>query len=386
MLETTRTRVGLTLVAAASLALTTASRSCAQSQQYVPQVLFSVPYGMEPDQIGIHPSPDTEESGEPYSVGPLTVPAEGMILFVDRVQGRVKRFSSNGELIATADRGVDTLLDAEGQPDVLVPLDGVGTVVAGPDGRFYTGGHRRVQVFTPSGSPERSVRDSAGRVTQPAGWDLLIPQIRAAVMYEGDFPYVTVMSCDQYSNLYLGISPAPNEYNVSLAKFGADLNSIGVVPGFMVGWDGRTYGWVASRYPEPNDQLRIYSPDGALEAVVTVRPPARISAGQYDSAKHIWHGSAGTLFDARGSIYKTYISRRPRDKWVELMPDFKITDDIVVYKFDSKGNFLLKLVLDGLPFGMYPPVAVDPAGNIYHLEYYKDHVDFVKEALILTSP
>ncbi len=68
------------------------------------------------------------------------------------------------------------------------------------------------------------------------------------------------------------------------------------------------------------------------------------------------------------------------------MPNFKITDDIGIYKFDHDGNFLLKLVLNGLPFWMCPPVAVDPAGNIYHLEYYKDHVDFVKETLVAASP
>ena len=32
------------------------------------------------------------------------------------------------------------------------------------------------------------------------------------------------------------------------------------------------------------------------------------------------------------------------------------------------------------------PIAVDTAGNIYHLEYYKDGVDFVKETLVAASP
>ncbi len=372
--------------AVVALALVVESEhSVGAEQHYQPQVLFSLAYGMRLDQIGVHPAADTEESGRPYSIGPLTVPADGMIFYVDRVQRRVKRFSSSGELIATADRGVRRL-DVEDQPDVLTPLEGVGTVVAGPEGRFYTGGYRRVQVFSPLGSPEMSVRDSSGRVTQPAGWDLLIPQIRAAVMYEGDALHITVMSSDKHSNLYLGVSPAANEYNVALAKFDSDLNFIGVVPGFMVGWDGRTYGFGPSKFPEPNDRLRVWSPDGELERIITLRPPANISKGDYDPATHRWRGVSGVLFDASGCVYMVYNSRRPREQWVELMPNFKITDDTVVYKFDHNGSFLLKLVLDGLPFGMYPPIAVDPAGNIYHLEYYKDGVDFVKETLVVASP
>ena len=126
--------------------------------------------------------------------------------------------------------------------------------------------------------------------------------------------------------------------------------------------------------------MRVFSPKGELEATITLQPPADVSQGDYDYATQRWRAVDDVLFDAEGAIYMVYSTRRPRAKWVELKPDFRITRDTVIYKFDSQGRFVLKLSFEGLPFTTGPPAAIDPAGNIYHLRYRSDGVDFVKEA------
>jgi hypothetical protein len=96
-----------------------------------------------------------------------------------------------------------------------------------------------------------------------------------------------------------------------------------------------------------------------------------------------WRAVSGALFDATGSVYLVLDTRLSPDFWVEVMPGLVVTDSTVVYKFGPSGRFLTKLVFDGLPFFMYPPIAVDPGGNICHLEYYPARVDFVKEELVV---
>ena len=111
------------------------------------------------------------------------------------------------------------------------------------------------------------------------------------------------LAMDQSGSLYLYVSPAPNELNVAgLAKFDADLHYMGAAPGFWVGWDGRTCTSVGGRYPEPNDHFVVYSPDGDLDAAVTLQPPAEVSAAEYDSNLHRWWPTSGVLLDSWGGL------------------------------------------------------------------------------------
>jgi len=355
--------------------------SWALTDTYWPRVLFSLPYGLGPEQVGVLPGTDTEGDEPSVSLAPLVVPREDVILVVDRVQRRIKRFTSDGELVVLAEQQI-AQPDIAGEAEGIVRLDHVGGVAGDPEGRFYTGTHGRLQVFDPEGSLQVSQRDANGELVEAKGWDLIQEQLRA-VPLTGARQDLTVLAADTDGHLYVGVSPAATEYNVTLVKFDANLQLVGARPGFLVGWDGRTYGFAPNRSPEPNDQLRIYSPSGELERTITLEPPAEIAKGDYDSSVHRWRGAAGVLFDGNGCTYMVFNCRRVRDQWVEIAPGFIVADDTVVYKFDPNGAFVTKLVFDGLPFDIYPPVAVDPAGNVYHMEYCPDRVDFVREELVV---
>jgi hypothetical protein len=355
---------------------------------YERELLFSTAYGPGPEQIGVQPGiSGDEDEEEPASLWKLCVPAPDAIYVADAVQHRIKRFDAAGRVTAIA-HSVLERLDVEGgpaQPEILTDIDFIDDFAATPQGLFFAalgGMNEKVEVFDSTGAPLASLRDARGKITEPRGWDKLLPQVlrRVAHISCGE-PDIYSLNTDESGHVYLHVTPAANEYNVSLAKFDPDLNLVGTVPGFMVGWDGRTYGFVPSRSSEPNDRLRVYTAEGTLERTITLRPPEDVSEGDYNSASHQWRG-LDPLFDARGDIYLVLNHRRPADQWRQLMPGFKISDDVVVYKFDRVGSFLGRLVLDGLPFWMDPPLAVDPDGNIYHLEYDKDRVDFVKERLV----
>jgi hypothetical protein len=363
----------------------------APTAQYQKQVLFSFGYGPEPEQIGIRPGPGEIDMGEDIpslSVGGITVAADDLIYISDQVQRRIKRFTSTGELTLIVDKTVVRLRDTPGQPDLEVRVSAAGPVVADPQGRFYASG----QMFDADGALQLSVRDKSGKILEARGTDLLRLQVataaaQGALMYEGSEPSLTRHYCDRYGNTYAGVAHVPNEYNVAIVRLGSDLRPAQAVPGYLVGWDGRSYAWAPSTESERNDVLRRWAFDGTPEGSVAIAPPRGVGLEHYDHAKSRWRYVAyGSLYDGSGSIYIVCRTPLPENQWVELQPSFTIRRGITVYKFDHDGNFLLRLDLRGVPFKMTQPVAVDPAGNIYHLEYYKDHVDFVKETLVAASP
>lgn len=343
----------------------------AQIHHYRPQVLFSLPYGKGESQVGIHPAAGDERSGEPGSLAGLRVPSGDAIYIGDQVQHRIKRLDVAGRVLAVADSCYHER-ESQVEAETLGRFGRIHDFAVTPQGRIFAAINARtnkVEVYDNGGAPQRQA------------WQSLARQVRVGVPSRSSDADIFNVDVDQAGFLYLHVAGVENEHNLALAKFDKDLRFVGVRPGFMVGWDGRTYAFVPNREPEPNDQLLVYSASGTLERTLTLRPPADVSAGDYDSGLHTWRAASGVLFDGRGDIYMVYERRRPREDWTTLMADFTIVEDIVVYKFDSLGKFVGKMMFDGLPFNMYPPVAVDPAGNIYHLRYYPDRVEFIKETL-----
>ena len=343
--------------------------------EYGGEVLFSLPF---------------ENPEKPILVGRFKVASENMIFLSRSDRKGIVRLNRSGEEVASATSVYRRPPELEAQPEELAPLGSVYNFAALPDGRLFVTEESyapAIQAFDASGVPQEGSKDTfRAHVLQALD--------RSYGMYQS--PQLSQIDTDQFGDLFLHVSPAPTEYNVALVKFDSNLDLVGVVPGYMVGWDGRTYGFSPSKGSEPNDRLRIWSRDGEPEGVITLRPPNGIADGEYDYKLGKWR-SCTVEIDGRGDIYMVHRTRRPRSQWIEVLPGtvkteeyeaprFAIADNIVIHKFTHDGQFTARLALRGLPYWMDYPIAVDPAGNIYHLEYYKDHVDFVKETLVISSP
>ncbi|MEK7812351.1 MAG: hypothetical protein AAB296_01205 [Candidatus Desantisbacteria bacterium] len=63
------------------------------------------------------------------------------------------------------------------------------------------------------------------------------------------------------------------------------------------------------------------------------------------------------------------------------MKGLYINSDLIVYKYDSQGNFITQIRFPFVPTvvkGERSPYVVDPSGNIYCLQFHKDGMDVVK--------
>jgi len=343
--------------------------------EYASKVLFSLPF---------------EEPEKPVLIDGFKVASEDVICLAQSGRKGIARLNGAGEEFASASSVYRRPPELKGQPEQLAPLGSVYDFAVLPDGRLFVTEESHapaVQAFDACGVPQRGSKDAFS--TQ-----VLEALDQAHGMYR--VSSVSRIYADQFGCVYLRAGPAPNEYNVAIVKFDANMNFVGVMPGCRAGWDGRTYGGVETEGSESNDTLGIWSRDGQPEGVITLRPPDRIANGEYDYRLGKWRACTVQI-DGRGDIYMVHRTRRPRSQWIEVLPGvvrteqyeaprFAIADDIVIHKFTHDGQFATRLVLRGLPYWMDYPVAVDPSGNIYHLEYYKDRVDFVKETLVTAGP
>lgn len=347
--------------------------SQAQQALYESQVLFNLAYGPALSQMGIRPSTFREGEGEPYSVKALSVPSEDMIFVVDAVQRRIKRFNAQGNLIFAVESKVQES-SIKGLPDLMTNIASVLDFASTPQGHFYITLGQSVEAFDVEGYRKATPQHEGALLR---GWDRITAQLTPIIELNKLSPNVFDISTDQYGYLYLTLSPADNAYNVHIVKFTPDLTLVGVVPGYTVGWNGKTYGFVPNKPTEPNDKLIVWSVDGRQEKIVELHPPENISQEDYTNRR--WTAVNGVFIDKYGHIYLEVMRSLPKDQWVELSQGFVIDNAVSVYKFDESGKFLTKLSLTGLPFFMHPSIAVDTDGNIYHLRYNKDKVEFVVE-------
>jgi hypothetical protein len=357
---------------AAGALLVTTSREAGQTAPPPPAsaVLTTMAYGSARGEIGVQPGGHGEDAEPPMSLSGMSAPAEDTVFVADAVQLRIKKIGPGGVVTALTDNDVLRTLRAAGEVTREIDLAHLEKLAAMPDGRFVAflaDGNGRVEVFKANGRPLAD------------GWPTLLEQMRANVSYKGREPVLIGVFTDQAGHLYISAAPADNDYNVSIAEFDGDLRFVRVVPGYSVGWTGKTFGLAPHRDHEPNDRVQIWSADGHLEAIVTLRPPQDMQQAEYGYATHEWRAIGGFFMDGRGDIYMVFRTPRAATDRITLMADFEIADDIVIYRFSGSGQFLSRRVMDGLPFTMFPPVAVDPNGDIYHFRYGAAGAELVRE-------
>jgi len=329
--------------------------------EYQPVLMLALPYGDELGMLGLAPDvPGESETEEGASLYGLAAPVPDVVYLLDQVQGKVKRVSAGQ---------IAPVMDMPGN---------IWSVCAMPSERMvYSLGQWDLQPA------HLAVYDTDGTEVQGAGqsiWDQAIAQVTLAGP-----PWFTVAGVDATGEIFLSAAPIATEGNETLIRYGADLVLQRTLPGHSVGWDGLTQGLQSSGGPKSNDRLARYTRDGGIASEALLRPPEECSQGDYDPVAHEWQALPGLFVDCRGEIYVVREPERTPDQYVRLGEGVTIRQDLVIYKFDSAGTFLVKLVLPGMPFYATDPLAVDLEGNLYHVVHYADHAELVKECLVITS-
>lgn len=112
-------------------------------------------------------------------------------------------------------------------------------------------------------------------------------------------------------------------------------------------------------------------------------PSIRAKIPDYKDLKYGLHVD---FVDGEGNIYTSGLAKREKPLIIKEEYSYGckrrlyIVSDLIVYKYDSHGNFITQVRFPGLPTVVPYDVGyeVDALGNIYCLQFHKDGMDVVK--------
>lgn len=321
---------------------------------YARRTLFSLSYGEGRGQVAV--GYDSHQARVYTSLQRLRVPVSDTV------------FLQNGDEVwrfhATDAR------PTSGKPTSAV-LDFIRSFAVTPEGRMLV-------IHGPEPRQTITVYGTDG-ARQADAWPNVREQLAAKVplWVPRDHPFMFDVGADALGNFYICI--ANQTGRTAVAKLDLHLRVTHVRPGFAVGWDGSVNEFAQGRGRGPNDTLLVYRPGTTQKVAVVLRPPADVPAGEYDNTRHRWKPIKGVTTDRRGFVYLTVLRNRAATIWMRDR-QLCLQGDPVVYRFSPKGEYLSHIVLDPVPLDIQVPVAVDPAGNLYHPVFREDRVDIVKEA------
>ncbi|MHB1460912.1 MAG: NHL repeat-containing protein [Armatimonadota bacterium] len=336
---------------------------------YKPKVLFSMKYGTGVMQLpkGVN----NEHEGDwlwQSSISKLLVPSEDQIIIGKYGDARVIVLNRHGTL-QRAIMSHQATHNAKEQARVAIGNREITDIAAVPKGKLLLAVNdpkQSVWVYSADGKYDKQ------------GWNTIYSQITQKVKLPSSQNSWRSIRADAAGNYYISVLPDKTNYS-AMAKFDAKLKFLGLMPGRggFAGWNGNTYESVRNAATKQFNGLRMFSSKGKVVRTIKLVPPKSISKSESDFATNIWDMSTKAV-DSSGDIYLIALHARPKGQWIRLDRGFNIENDVTIYKFDANGKFVTKLKVQGLPCPAKSPVAVDPAGNIYHLAYYKDRIDMVK--------
>jgi len=177
-----------------------------QNQQYAQVKLFSIPYGSEPDQLGLSSAP--VETGERAGPGHIQVDGHGNIWLLDACHAQVKAFSRDGKLLRTVGKAEPGELDEYGNPvNPLARVNYIAQYAVDDRGYVYLWcdlNYMRLLVVDPSGRVVTSDVDGYGWLIEPRGEEKLRLQMTEAGL-EGLLDPVPFdgFQTDRAGNLYM---------------------------------------------------------------------------------------------------------------------------------------------------------------------------------------
>lgn len=342
-----------------------------------PKVLFSIPYGKGPSQVGISiPLPKVEDSGEAMGPSDFVIGFDGSIYIGDERNGKVKKFSRDGKL----------LMMTQGH------IGRIAAMTVDKHGRIYVIHgtlSNKVAVYDDKGKRlpdvEKKIERAAARLAEQLKANQ--PQLADEIFRSwGGIPSGRVR-CDAAGNLYF-------KCNRHIVKIDSQFTQAEVVKGYPLDEQGLYY--YSYRYlpPEGKKEALVYGVGGRLinrismgildRVEITIYSSDGLTVRRFTLPKGEWSkverlvpmGGGDIFCDGRGHFYTI---RSPTAVYhIPLRsdnPEFFAVHFDAVLEYDDKGNFVGVRAIINSFMRFTEPFRVDKEGNVYWLNFKADHLD-----------
>jgi hypothetical protein len=314
-----------------------------------------------------------EEGGPPVGPTGLAVGSDDSIYIADRVNKRIQRFSATGELLMVGKGPVDRRAEdiaayERGQgseiPLCATQLDNIQCIVVDSKGCVY------VQFGAAMDLVAKFAADGQ------ALWYMHIADTIPLEVRQLYGPFFSGLSIGPDNTLCLKLTGGPLD---GIAILDSDGRFAKAVTGFAYTPNGLTVAFDRPAGAALATAVRMYDTEG-FELVSFFVDPVATDQTLFSGMDSF----SGTAFDGAGNLYK--FAMGVRDERIELSPQLTIGCDEVVMRFDQLGRAAAGVRFPGSPFPSGQSVAVDQAGNVYHLAYSSRSAELIKYELDTSMP
>jgi len=340
-----------------------------------PRVLFSLPYGEGPSQVGMD-IPKPEEEGEASGPSDFAVSADGSIYIGDQRNGKVKKFSRSGKLLMMTAGRIDRIagMAVDNQGKIYVIHGALSNEVA-----VYDEKGKRLP------DAERKIMGAAKNLAEELSSTQ--PQLAKDIFDgRGGVPAGAVR-CDGAGNVYF----RRRQFHL---KFDSQFTRAQVLKGHPLDGGGSFYSYRLLPSQQQVERL-VYGIDGSLvnrfltdileRAEVTIYGADGsairkfvLPQGEWSEVERLVSVGGGSIdCDGRGHFYTRrspvavyHLPLKPNS------PSFFVVRSYAVLEYDGEGNFVgLRAVINGFTMPSIHWVEVDLQGNVYWLDHKAEHVD-----------
>jgi hypothetical protein len=360
-------------VAAVTCLCLTLCCAVGHADRFRPEQLFVLSFGSAQGQIGVWLPPSGGDSGAPEGPTAIAAGPDGSVYIADRVNKRIQRFTTRGELLMAAKGPVERKSEhatayERGQATEVPPrmeeLDNLQSIAVDAEGCVYAQFGAAADLIAKFAADGQAL------------WYLAIADAIP--------PDVIQMRGSSYGGLSIAI-----DGSISIRLSGRSADGIAILDGQgnylrMVDGDLRApSGEVASLDASVRSALavnvRMYDAGDTEVARFEVQPAA-LDPGLFAGAT----GVSVQWFDGAGRPYA--FAGGARAQRAILSPQLTVPSDRVIVRCDGAGRPLAGVRFPGSPFLTGRSVTVDASGNIYRLAYAADSARVIRYGLDTSVP
>ncbi|HUV05529.1 MAG TPA: hypothetical protein VMX94_10530 [Armatimonadota bacterium] len=328
---------------------------------YKPCKAARIEFGSLDSQVGVSWVDETKPNPEGLSnegVRGLAVDGSGNIYIGDIVNGKVKKFSSSGKLLAATAGVLENiqLFDIDKQGNTIVYNSSFGSHIT----KFSTEG-KRIWSYSRAEIMPRSALSKIGK------------ELNAEV---SDFGWLTAMSDGRILLELTGWdlnTRKPRSVGLVLSSDGKMIKALpafGRECGGLLLWRKST----TEKESLASVEAMWYNTDGVLVKQVQLDSEAEIKT-HYAGVRF---GVATVFCDGQGGVITVSYAKSPSP--VRISSKAIIGTDVLLNRYDADGKFVAHLRLPASPVskGIASNIAIAPNGDIYHLKFDKTGVDVMR--------